>query len=83
MTENGSLLCKVAHAFLRALEHRQICDVLIIQIDLSCIWNDQTCDHVETSGLTCSVRAEESNNLSLLDLHGNAFYHGSRAIFLN
>ena len=83
MAEHRSLLCKVAHTLLRALEHRELCNVLIIKEDLTVIWNDKSGDHIEAGRLSGTVRTEEAHNLSLLDFHRDTFHNRSGAIFLD
>ena len=83
VTEHGSLLRKVADTLLRTLEHRQLGDVLVIQVDLAGIRNDEAGDHVETGGLSRSIRTEEAHDLALLHLHGNTLHHSPGAIFLD
>ena len=83
MTEHRSLLSKITDAFLRPLEHRQTGDLLVIKKNLTIVRDNKTCDHIEACGLSCSIRSEESHNLSLIHFHRHTLDHSPRAIFLN
>ena len=83
LPENRCLLGEIPHSLLGPLIHRQLGDLLIVQENLSFVRNHLTCNHIETRRLAGSVRAEESYNLSLVDLHGDSFNHGADAVFLD
>ena len=82
-TEHRSLLSKITHSFLSSLEHRKICNLLVIQEYTTCIWNNETGNHIETCCLSCSIRAKKSYNFSLINLHRNTLYDCSGAVLLN
>ena len=83
LAEHGSLLRQIADSFLSSFVHRKLGDVLIIKEHTSSVRDNLSGDHIETGGLPCSVRTEEANNLSLVNLHRNAFHDSSDAIFLD
>ena len=82
MSEHRSLLGEISYSLLGTLEHRQSRDLFIIKEDPSGIRSDESCDHVEARGLSCTVRTEESHDLSLLDFHRNTLHDRPWSIFL-
>ena len=81
-TENRRLLRKVAHAKLRTLIYWQLCQlvyrsVVVLKEDSSAIWLDKTYNHIERGGLTCTIWAEQTNNLALLYINRDMIYDGA------
>ena len=83
MAEYRRLLGKVSDSLLRSLEHRQTSNLLIIKEYSSCIRNNQSRDHIETGGLSGSVRTQEAHDLTLVHFHRNPFHNSPGAIFLD
>jgi len=77
------LLGKISYSLLRPLEHRQACNLLVIKEDSSCIRHYQSRDHIETGGLSGSVRTKEAHDLTLVHFHRNPFHNSPGAIFLD
>ena len=44
---------------------------------LTLVWLDESYNHIEGSGLAGSVRAEQTYNLTLLNVDGDVVYHGA------
>ena len=83
LAEHGGLLREVADPLLGTLVHRELRDLLVVQEDLAVIRNHLSRNHIETRRLAGAVRAEEADDLSLVDLHRDALHHGADAVFLD
>ena len=83
MTEDRSLLSKIADTLLGASEHRKPGDIFVIKEDLAGIRDHQSGHHIKACRLSSSVRTEKADDLALLDLHGDAFHDCPMTIFLD
>ena len=88
LAEHGCFLGKVADTALGPLVHGEGGDVrdvtfVVLEVDISAVRLHLAGDHIETGGLTGTVRAQESHYLSLLHLHGYALHNGTDTVFLD
>ena len=60
---------------LRAQVHRQLGDVVVAEGDRAVVGAHQADDHVEGGGLAGAVRAEQPDDLPLLDLDRDVLHH--------
>src|SRR5208337_4806151 len=79
----GRLLGQVADPAPRPLVHRQRRDLFAPQDDLAGIGLEQTRQHIECSGLAGTVRAEEADHLSAINLDADVIHHHSTAVALD
>ena len=80
--EHTRLLWQIADTHLRTFVHRVRGDVLIVQIDLTVIGGYQTGGHIESCGLTGTVRSQQTHNLPLFQLNGHIVHYGPFPVFL-
>ena len=83
LPEYGGLLRQVSNAHLGPFIHRQPGDIGIVQEDIPRIGSDEADHHVESGSLAGAVRAQQSYDLSLLELDGNMVYHGPASVALH
>ena len=50
---------------------------------MAAIGNDEACGHIERSGLTCTIRAKQTNYFALLHIVAHVVDHGALAIALD
>src|SRR5262249_43914373 len=75
-------LRQITHAEPGSFVHRVIRHVGIAKNHTTAVWSDQANDHVKTGGLSSSVRAEKSNDLTRLHVHVHSVNHCTAAINL-
>ena len=83
LAEDGRLLREVADPLPRPLVHRHARDVHAIQQDAARQRLDEAHDHVERGRLPRSIRAQQSDDLPLLQAQGHVVYDGAPAVFLH
>ncbi len=72
--EDRGLLRQVADAEARALIHRQVRDVVAVELDLALVGLDQPGDHVEHRGLAGAVRPEQPDRLTAPQREAHALH---------
>ena len=80
LAEDRFLLRKITHAMPRPPIHRHGGDIFATKKDLAAIRAHQADDHIKCRCLSCSVRAEESNNLAFFDIDIHAIDYGAAVI---
>ena len=81
--EDRGFLRQIADAEPRALIHRQLGDVVAVELDRAAIGLDQAGDHVEHGGLAGAVRAEQADRLAAADIDADAAHDlaGAETLF--
>jgi len=62
--EDRSFLRQVTQPHTCTAVYRKMCDVLVIDEDLSAVGSDQSYDHIERGGFARAVRAEQADNFT-------------------
>ena len=87
VAEDRCLLCEVAYTHLCALVHRQFGylfrPLFAFEEYLSVVGLDEPYYHVEGSGLSGTVRAQQTDYLPLIDVDGHLIDDGARLIFFD
>ena len=83
LAKDAGFLRQVADAGARPLIHRIAGDLLVVDIDMALVGNDQSRGHIERCRLTGSVRTEEPDDLSLLDVERYVVGHGAAPVALH
>lgn len=83
LAEDARLLRQIADAGTCTFVHWIIGYLLVADIDMPFIGDDKTCGHVERSRLTGSVRTEQTDNLTLLDIERHVVGHRAASITLH
>lgn len=81
--ENGRLLREIADAVLCAAINRILGDVEVIEEDTALVRLYQTDGHIECRSLACSVRPEQSDNLTLSDINRNMVDNRAFTVFFD
>ena len=81
--EDRGFLRQIADAEPGALIHRQLGDVVAVELDGAAIGLDQAGDHVKHRGLAGAVRAEQSHRLAAADIDADAAHDlaGAKTLF--
>src|SRR4051812_14698677 len=81
--EDRGFLRQIADAEPRALIHRQLGDVVAVELDRTAVGLDQAGDHVEHRGLAGAVRTEQADRFAAADIDADAAYHlaAAKALF--
>ena len=81
--EDRGFLRQIADAEPRALIHRQLGDVVAVELDRAAIGLDQPGDHVEHRGLAGAVRAEQPDRFAAAHIDADAAHDlaGAKALF--
>ncbi len=81
--EDRGFLRQIADAEARALIHRQLGDVVAVELDGAAIGLDQAGDHVEHRGLAGAVRAEQADRLAAAHIDADAAHDlaGAETLF--
>ena len=81
--EDRGFLRQIADAEPGALVHRQLGDVVAVELDGAVIRLDQAGDHVEHGGLAGAVRTEQADRLAAADIDADAAHDlaGAKALF--
>ena len=74
-TKDRRFLRKITDTEPGTLIHRELGDVVSVELDLPAIGLDQACDHIEHSGLAGSVWAEQANGFATPDVKADALHH--------
>ena len=77
--EDRGFLRQIADAEPRALVHRQLRDVVAVELDRAAIGLDQPGDHVEHRGLAGAVRAEQADGFAAAHIDADAAHDLARA----
>ena len=72
--EDRGLLRQIADAEARALIHRQVRDVVAVELDAAVVGLDQPGDHVEHRGLAGAVRPEQADRLAAPHVQAHALH---------
>ena len=83
LAEDGSFLREVSDPLLRTFVHRKVGDILVVQINPAVVGDDLAGDHIEAGRLAGTVRAEESDDLTLGNFHRNTLDDRPDAVFLD
>ena len=73
--KDRGFLRQIADAEPRALIHRQLGDVVAVELDRAAIGLDQAGDHVEHGGLAGAVRAEQADRFAAAHIDADAAHH--------
>ena len=81
--KDRGFLRQIADAEPRALIHRQLGDVVAVELDGAAIRLDQAGDHVEHRGLAGAVRAEQADRFAAADIDADAAHDlaGAETLF--
>ncbi len=83
LTEHAGLLRQVANAGTGTLIHREIGDLLVVNIHMSLIGNDEARGHVKRCGLSGTVRTKQSHDLALTHVERHVVGHRAAAVALH
>ena len=80
LAEHAVLLGEIADAGPRPLVDGKVRNLKVVDIDMAVVGHDEARRHVERSGLSGSVRTEQSDYLALTDIDGDVVDHGALAV---
>ena len=83
LTEHRGFLGQIADTSTGSLVNRVFRHLLVAQVDMAAIGHHETCRHIERGGLSCTVRTQESHDLTLLHVEAHIIDHRTLSIALH
>ena len=83
LAEDARLLRQVAYARACALVYGEVCNVLVVKVDVACVGHDEARRHVERRGLARSVGAQQAHDFALPHVDRHVVYHCALAVALH